>query len=58
MLSVNLIKAISKCFSGAASNDFIHYIKPTFQNPENQFEAAILDMGINNFLKRVLIWTL
>ena len=25
-------------FPGATSNDFIHYIKPTLQNPENRFE--------------------
>ena len=47
------MKAISKCLTGAASNDSIYYIKPTLQNPENQFEAAILHRGIiNNLLKR------
>ena len=53
MLNTNLIrlKAISKCFSGAISDDFIHYIKPIFQNPENRSETDILHMGINDFLK-------
>ena len=50
----NLIrsKAISKCFSDAASNNFIHYLKPTLQNSENRFEIVILQMGINDLLKR------
>ena len=30
------LKAINKYFPGAASNDFICYIKPTLKNPENQ----------------------
>ena len=53
MLNTNLIrlKAISKCFSGAISDDFIHYIKPIPQNPENRSETDILRMGINDFLK-------
>lgn len=53
MLNTNLIrlKAISKCFSGAISDDFIHYIKPISQNPENRSETDILRMGINDFLK-------
>ena len=52
-LNTNFIrsKAITKFFSGAASNDFIHYINPTLQNPENQFETAILQMGVNDLLK-------
>ena len=51
--NTNLIrsKAISKCLPEAASNDFIHYIKPNLQNPENQFEAAI-SHGINGPIKR------
>ena len=53
MLNTNLIrlKAISKCFSGAISDDFIHYIKAISQNPENRSETDILRMGINDFLK-------
>ena len=53
MLNTNLIrlKAISKCFSGAISDDFIHYIKTISQNPENRSETDILRMGINDFLK-------
>ena len=52
--NTNLIKskAISKCFPGASSNDFIHYIKPTLQNSENTFESTILYMGVNDILKR------
>ena len=46
------MKAISKCFPGASSNDFIHYIKPNLQNSENPFETAILHMGVNDLLKR------
>ena len=45
------MKALSKCFPGASSNDFIHYIKPILQNPENPFETVILQMGVNDFLK-------
>ena len=43
LLNTNLIKskAICKRFLGASSNDFIHYIKPTLQNPQNPFESAI-----------------
>ena len=54
LLNTNLIrlKAISKCFPGASSNDFIHYIKPNLQNSENPFETAILHMGVNDLLKR------
>ena len=33
------------------SDDFIHYIKPISQNPENRSETDILRMGINDFLK-------
>ena len=34
------------------SDDFIHYIKPIFQNPEkNRSETDILHVGINDFLK-------
>ena len=53
-LNTNLIKskAISKCFPGASSIDFIHYIKPTLQNSQNPFESAILHMGVNDLLKR------
>ena len=54
LLNTNLIKskAISKCFPGVSSNDFIHYIKPTLQYSQNPFESAILHMGVNNLLKR------
>ena len=54
LLNTNLIKskAISKCFPGASSNGFVHYIKPTLQNLENPFESAILLMGVNDLLKR------
>ena len=54
LLNTNLTKskAISKCFPGASSNDFIHYIKPTLQNSENTFESTILYMGVNDILKR------
>ena len=54
LLNTNLIKskAISKCFPGASSIDFIHYIKPTLQNPQNPFESAILHIGVNDLLKR------
>ena len=60
LLNTNLIKskAISKCFPGASSNDFIHYIKPTLQNSQNLFESAILCMGVNDLLKETLILTL
>ena len=54
LLNTNLTKskAISKCFPGASSNDFIRYIKPTLQNPQNLFESAILHIGVNDLLKR------
>ena len=54
LLNTNLIKskAISKCFPGASSNHFIHYIKPTLQNSENSFETAILHMVVNDLQKR------
>ena len=54
LFNPNLIrsKANSKCFPGATSNDVIHYIKPTLQNPENQFETAILQTSINDLLRR------
>ena len=54
LLNTNLIKskAISKCFPGFSSNDFIHFTKPTFQNSQNPFESAILHMGVNDLLKR------
>ena len=53
-LNINLIrsKAFRKFFLGASSNNFINYIKPTLQNPENPFETAILHMGVNDLLKR------
>ena len=54
LLNTNLIKskAISKCFPGTSSINFIHYIKPTLQNSQNPFESAILHMGVNDLLKR------
>ena len=38
-------------FPRCSVNYFIHYVKPTLQNPENQFEAAILHKDINDPLK-------
>ena len=54
LLNTNLMKskAINKCFPGASSIDFIHYIKPTLQNSQNPFESAILHMGVSDLLKR------
>ena len=43
--------AISKCFPGTSSNDFIHYITSTLQNLEHSFESAILHLDVNGLLK-------
>ena len=54
LLNNNFIrsKVSSKSFPGVSSNDFIHYVKPTLQNPENPFETAILHMGVNDLIKQ------
>ena len=51
LLNKKLIKskALCKCFPGATSKDFVHYIKPTLQ--ENEFDTSILYMGVNDVLK-------
>ena len=40
-------------FPGATSQDFIHYIKPTFQGPQADFDIGVLHIGISNILNLV-----
>ena len=40
-------------FPGATSQDFIHYIKPTFQGPQADFDIGVLHIGIRNILNLV-----
>ena len=42
-------KFVCKLSPGATSKDFVHYIKPTFQ--ENEFDTSVLHMGVNDVLK-------
>ena len=51
LLNTNIIrsKALSKCFPGVASNDFIHYIKPNLQNPENQLKHSFYTWALTAF---------
>ena len=43
-------KCFYKFFPGATSRDFYHYIKPALQNPQIEYDVAILHMGINDLL--------
>ena len=43
-------KCSYKFFSGATSRDFYHYIKPALLNPEQDYDVAILHMGVNDLL--------
>ena len=51
LLNKKLIKSkvVCKFFPGAIWKDFVHYIKPTFQ--ENEFDNSILHMGVKDVLK-------
>ena len=37
-------------FPNVTSRDFFHYIKPTLQDPQVDFDIAVLHMGINDIL--------
>ena len=37
-------------FPDATLRDFFHYIKPTLQDPQTNFDIAVLNMGINDIL--------
>ena len=37
-------------FPGATSRDFFHYIKPVLQDPQTNFDIAVLHMGVNDIL--------
>ena len=39
-------KVFHKFFSGATSRGFFHYIKPTLQDCQTDFDIAVLHMGI------------
>ena len=43
-------KVFYRFFPGATSRDFFHYIKPTLQDPETNFDIAVLHMGVNDIL--------
>ena len=43
-------KVFYRFFPGATSRDFFHYIKPTLQDPQTNFDIAVLHMGINDIL--------
>ena len=43
-------KAFYRFFPGATSRDIFHYIKPTLQNPQTDFDIAVLHKGINDIL--------
>ena len=43
-------KVFHRFFPDATSRDFFHYIKPTLQDRQTDFEIAALHMGINDIL--------
>ena len=43
-------KCFYKFFPGATSKDFYHYINPALQDPQVEYDVAILHMGINDLL--------
>ena len=43
-------KVFYRFFPGATSRDFFHYIKPTLQDPQTNFDIAVLHMGVNDIL--------
>ena len=43
-------KAFYRFFPGATSRDFFHYVKPALQDPQTNFDIAILHMDINGIL--------
>ena len=43
-------KAFYRFFPGATSRDFFHYIKPTLQDPQTNFDIAVLHIDINGIL--------
>ena len=43
-------KVFYRFFPGATSRDFFHYIKPTLQEPQTNFDIAVLHMGVNDIL--------
>ena len=42
-------KFFYRFFPGGTSRDFLHYIKPTLQTPQTDFDIAVLYMGINGY---------
>ena len=47
-------KVFYRFFPGATSRDFFHYIKPTLQDPQTNFDIAVLHMGVNDIFLSVL----
>ena len=43
-------KVFYRFFPGATSRDFFHYIKPTLQDPQTNFDIAVLHMGDNDIV--------
>ena len=44
------VKVFYRFFPSATSRDFFHYIKPTIQDPQTNFDIAVLHMGVNYIL--------
>ena len=43
-------KVFYRFFPGATSRYFFHYIKPTLQDPQTNFNVAVIHMGVNDIL--------
>ena len=43
-------KVFYRFFPGAISRDFFHYIKPTLQDQQTNFDIAVLHMSVNDIL--------
>ena len=43
-------KVFYRLFPGATSRDFFHYIKPTLQDAQTNFDIAVLHMSVNDIL--------
>ena len=53
--NISLMQTFFNSFlPGATSRGFFHYIKPAWQDPKNDFDIAVLHMGINDILNLVL----
>ena len=45
-----MLNSFTNFFPGSMPRDFYHYIKPALENPQIEYDIAILHMGINDLL--------